>query len=1252
MRFLLVALLFAAFALASAQAAEDLNSILTRIYSSPLEAKGEADLLVGELEALVRGNMRSPAAPVIVHRINVLMPACADPTLVDDLFADLARVGKERGLPNGLLASDALIRHRRNLLRQGKFDEADTLKAFDSFAKKILVIGPFGFQASSLHDVVFPPEKNLEGLKSVQGFAGEVSWKLIERNDREAGFNITEHLYPKVGCTYALYPFRLAQSRGAILTLSTDASAKVWYNGVQVLDVDRRKAHLPGLYKIAVPAAKGWNRVFIKLSAGNSSFSLKITDRTGYPLADLVEIKEAVVEPLDMNAVGRIDEVDMGSIDMLALLTSHAGRHADNPFAALALADVLATKGLLSRAISEAERAAALAPDNAHILYFLGSLYNDADYLPRNYRTNRAKDLFKKVLEVDPEFLPARLAIAENEHENDRSEEAIESINKLLKKSPRFYLAWLTLAKMYDKLDWQKEFLDAVREARKLGPRDTRPLVQLARYYRSIDRDDLAMKHYQKALDLDSSRLDILERVADYLWNQGELVNAYGLFEKTMTLDDSVYNRERLAALQRALGDPVKAQEIYTELSAREPLNPQFYTKLGHLAFELRDEDAAAKWYQKALDVSPQEHALREILRDWKKLGDPLFDQYAADEAAYTRDLPGKEKFPKASAICSLDHMISRVYPDGSMKSEIFQIYKILDKDAVEELGRISVPGRLEDLKVIKPDGRILEPVDAEGRGVFNMPGLDVDALLVRRHKIYENAAEGTPLRMGRFFFQDVRGTTPFLFSQYVLSIPKGFDIHLDRTLPDAFDEERIDGESETTYVFTARDMDVTEAESFMPPEEEAFPNVDLYQSRDWVQVSQRMANGRFPDLLVTEEVRKKAEEVTEGKESDLDKAETIYAFVNDLVREDRGFSNATSVMIEGQGDRAALFMALCDASGIGYDCLRCGYRPGYLSTPPNWSDVMGSLLPNELVRLKPEGHEPVLLSFDSRLTPFGEIPPYLFSAPAMKLSGRPELIETLPGGDPLTWLEEKVNLNIKVDSLDGLIKGTLVLPGFNRTRFREQMQRMDAHSRRTFFEYRVLRGVYPGAEVKKLEILGIDDEESPPTFAFTLEAKDFIHAIGDSDGMKLLPVPMNLTRGFIRKPERTFPMIRRGYTTLKTVLNVDLNEEFTVVTIPDSLVERRFFLNYALVVSETGKGVRVERTVDFMPADVEPDQYPELIEMLKTIDEREVEPILLKHAGSSMPKTAAPRAGAVKSRAKTEEGSEKAGAEPVKKEP
>ncbi|MBU0756316.1 MAG: hypothetical protein KJ645_14335, partial [Planctomycetes bacterium] len=355
--------------------AEELNAILEKLYASPLEAQGEAALHLEELKKLFKENLRSPAAPVILHRMNDLLPECADPTLLDDFYADLAQLGREKGIPNGLLATDALIRHRNILLQRGKYEEAEALHAFESFAGKILAIGPFGFRTSSLHDVVFPPEKPLEGLRSCEGYAGPVDWKLIERDPREEGFDLFNDLYPETGACYALYPFRLLQAKGLLVTLSTAASIKVWYNGELVEDIDHRKAHLPGLHKLALAGTEGWNRILIKFSDARPVFSLKITDRTGYPVPGLVEIKEKTLEPMAPGVQGKVSEIDLGGLDMLAFMTSHSSLHPDDVFAAVAHADLLWTRGFPSQAISEAERALELAPENPHVLNFLGGLY-------------------------------------------------------------------------------------------------------------------------------------------------------------------------------------------------------------------------------------------------------------------------------------------------------------------------------------------------------------------------------------------------------------------------------------------------------------------------------------------------------------------------------------------------------------------------------------------------------------------------------------------------------------------------------------------------------------------------------------------------------------------------------------------------------------------------------------------------------------------------------------------------------------
>ena len=80
-------------------------------------------------------------------------------------------------------------------------------------------------------------------------------------------------------------------------------------------------------------------------------------------------------------------------------------------------------------------------------------------------------------------------------------------------------------------------------------------------------------------------------------------------------------------------------------------------------------------------------------------------------------------------------------------------------------------------------------------------------------------------------------------------------------------------------------------------------------------------------------------------------------------------------------------------------------------------------------------------------------------------------------------------------------------------------------------------------------------------------------------------------------------------------------NNEFEIIELPESLVDRRAFINYSLLVSPTSKGVRIERIVEFMPGDLAPEEYPLFIDMLRAIDEKEVEPIVLNRIGGKLSK-------------------------------
>ena len=1084
-------------AVPAARAAEEVDALLKAIYTSPHEAAGDFDLYVKDLTQLLKENIRSPAAGVIFNRMTGAMSHASDPSLLDGFHEDLHRLGATGKLPSGVLSVLARLNFRDSLYRRGRFEEGDALKASAPWASTVLAVGPVGFKASGLHDTVFGPEESLDKLTPLQGFAGERDWVVVRGNPRETGIVLDRKLHPGRGCAFALYQFRIPERRSALIFFSTSGSAKVWFNGHPVGDMDFRKTHRPSREIFPVTAAAGWNRVLIKLSTGNHDFRLRVADREGFPFGDLVEMDERRLEPLNPDARGELEPFDLSGVDTLTFLEGYALRHRDDPHAAMALAETLAGRDLDSRAVAEAERALTLSKDSPFALYLLAGIEGDAAHLPRNHRIHRARNHLKACLELDPEFLPARLGLALRDHRNDHSEDAIQAVRAMLEKNPRYHDARRLEAEIYDRLGWSRELENSIEAMKLLAPKSPEGPIRAAYFAQEMDRHDLALGYFEKALDLAHNRTDLMERVAAYHWDRGDRAEAYSLYEMITRLQPTDFNRLRMAGLLRVLGDEARTREIHESLVKKHPHDATYLERLGDLAFLDDHIEEATEWYEKALALDPDRFALRELLTEWKEIEEPLFEEFAPDVEDHLAAIPGQETFPKAISVCALDHMITRVYPDGSRISRICQIIKMLNKDGVETLGRFPVPGRILDLKVINPDGTVFEPVDVEGNGVFNLPGLDEGSIILVHHELREGAEENRRFDLGRFYFQDTEGTQPFLFSRYVVSVPKSLGLDVSRNLPSRFEEKRMDRGDDEVYVFTAHNVPVVEREGMMPPNEEAYPSVLFKRSGDWRIVSQELANGFYPALRSTVELKAKAIEIAGDGGNDLDKARRLYRFVNEHVKEDQGSSPATTVLIEGRGSRTSLFLALLDAAGVRYEYLRCGVRPGYLSPPPDWSDPHTALLPNELVRILPEGDEPVLLAFHSRLAPFGEIPPQLQGAPAMKVSGRPERIETLAGGSPLSWLDECIEMTAVVKGDDAEIRGRFFLPGFNRLGFKENLQRRDAYTRRRVFENQIMRGIFPGAEVSDLDISGIDkDDETAHPHLRVHDPRPRFHAV------------------------------------------------------------------------------------------------------------------------------------------------------------
>ena len=206
-------------------------------------------------------------------------------------------------------------------------------------------------------------------------------------------------------------------------------------------------------------------------------------------------------------------------------------------------------------------------------------------------------------------------------------------------------------------------------------------------------------------------RKDLAVRVADVLSRAGdpnaaalELTKALAKNPKDATarfqLADAAYARGDVAALRRALADALQVGAKPTELRA---------------AIDLLDG---------ATDLEPYRIDGRAVIREfeaWEKTG----------------------KHMDGNAARVLDYSALWVHPDAASDMLEHEILRIQSQEAIGEEAEQRPPtGLVLHLRVIKPDGSILEPEPVSGKQTLTMPHLEVGDYVEIEH-ISQEAGDG-----------------------------------------------------------------------------------------------------------------------------------------------------------------------------------------------------------------------------------------------------------------------------------------------------------------------------------------------------------------------------------------------------------------------------------------------------------------------------------------------------------------------------
>ncbi|MEO0325511.1 MAG: DUF3857 domain-containing protein [Myxococcota bacterium] len=1080
-----------------------------------------------------------------------------------------------RPLLEGVLASPGGLGHAAVdaaavalMQQQRKAGEADALEATAERAgclREWRAAGPFRPHPNLTFDVPLPAEgagplaETYDLGPAAEGaptFEGEVDGCLVTLENEE---------HATAGTTIAETFVEAPVAGPYVLRLDTDASVKVHVDGELVRTVDRRNA-IEATY-IFVP---------LELTAGRHEVELKLSSRrTRLRLAAALDRPGRLAPGYDPARGVTLPEAGSPTE---ALLVAYASTGRGDPVTATALVGTDPGGELAS---------AALTAHRQNIL-------NGDPFLPDEDKQELTQRMLSLAHARDPEAVrPAVAEIARGDDDNA----IFEALRTLSAEKPE--VTWLRylVVEFLEERGRPQEAEAALRGLMGEFPGECRPVEKL----QSLLRDGARVAEANALVDA---------RMAC----DASSTARFALLLDQRRWDDAQAERERLAALQnererRGLelqlatqrGDRAAVQRLQAEIDDEAPESRRATTRRVDRLLATGDRRGAMALLDAAAERDPTRmEGLRNLRRDLT--GQDDMEAFRIDGRAALRDYREREDpYPDAPQVLVLDYMVTRVYADGSARHLVHQITRVQSEEAKDRLGQYRTRGRMLTLRTIKPDGRELEPERIRGVNSIPLTELAIGDYLEEEY-IWTTRprVNGGFLSSGWSFSSPVQ---PFHRSELLAVVPEGMELVVERT-GDAPPAERTTRSGETVYRWKMEGVPIFEQEPATVPRPELRPTMRFGVDAGWAPwflAEHDFLMDKDPSHPVG---RALCRDLVNGAESREDAAGRVARWVRANI-EPAGESwgaSGPAMLLAGEGNPLRVARYVMNECDLGAEVALV--RNVHEADPSELAD--GGLYDTALFYFPPrDGEDELFLSASGRDASWRWIPGALRGQDAVVLrEGYPRVRVPDPGPEAdLRTYRAEVELGPQGAATVRAEERHL---GGSAANLRQVLRRVPAAELSRVMRENYVGGMFPGAQVAGVDVVGAEDADAPLSLAFAAQVPNFGRPAGG--GLRLPPLfAADLARGYAQlQSRRTAQGIGgQAFDAELRVTGITSPGE-TVAAYPPVRLEGPDGATYAREAVVDGDAVVVRRRLRMAEGNVTPEGYPAFAAFCRAVSEAE----------------------------------------------
>jgi len=980
------------------------------------------------------------------------------------------------------------------------------------------------------------------------------------------------------GTSYVQAKASIPRAGSYLLRLETPNSVVLYVDGKPSLSLDRRRV---------MDARVRF--VELELSAGEHLLTLKLGTRHPSPVMSvaLVPVTTADLARVQLPAEPKLEQ---GFARYL-----HSA-------AQLARGDVLGARQTLTR-IKVGQKASPL------LFMQRASVALGDPLVPSDVRDDDARQLLLAALQRDEGLWAPTVQLARLAADNGRSKEAIEVLRAAHAHWPEVPSLELALVELLRTQDWDAEADTLVRALNKRLPHACAPAYAELEMLRRMGREKAAAATVERVMTCDAranARYALLLRKRDFQAARGELTRLEALDPP----QDRFGWLLAWAELGRNLGDAALVQRSLDELRRSYPraVSPllehvDLLAAAGKLAEARQALDAG---------LAREPASLSELRRIAPVLGAAdAMERYRKDGSAAIAAFEASGRTYPGPQVLVFDYMVARVFDDGSEQVLVHTIQKVQSDEAVDELAEVEVPegARVLTLRLLKPDGRRLEPDQIGGKDTVSLPSVSVGDYVEVEYLLDSTPSGGFPNGYlgDRFYFRSFE--VPFDSSHLVVVLPAHMEVLVDPRGDAPKAVQRME-DGLRVLEFAVEQSGPLSPEPGAVASREYIPSVRVGVNAGWEPFVEGIREVLVDRDLHDPAVDRLVQDLVEGAKSPMERAERLYDWVLENVENDDDlFSQAATMLRAKAGNRARVLHYMLGLAGV----------PSTLALARSaTADAVRSAMADEntyehLVLRVGMGADVRWLFTAERWAPFGFLPPPLRGQTALLLApglGEVRLPAEVAGAD-----RRELALDVKLDAEGSAHVDVMeTVHGTGAVGWRGQLESIPAAELERRFEDDYVARLVPGARLTALDIEGREQDAESIRLHYTFD----VDVLGRKvpAGWALPPLfASELAANFARISARTTTELVA--TPIDNVLEIRLHlpPGQRAVELPPAASfgpqggsAGRFALSY----EKKGELLVLRRTVELPLQRVAPDQYPGFADFCRKVDLLEGQELLL----------------------------------------